>query len=171
MTATRRAPRLAALLLVSLLASGCAGTRQTLTQTDPWESVNRPIYTFNDRVDRYALRPVARAYDRYVPEVFRFVAGNFIANLADVYTAAKLRAALDEEIAAGRNRLVVDLDAVTFLDSTGLGVLVGRLKVVRNHSGWLRLVCTQDRVLRVFRITGLDTVIGIHDTLEDALSS
>ena len=89
----------------------------------------------------------------------------------DVYTAAKLRAALDEEIAAGRNRLVVDLDAVTFLDSTGLGVLVGRLKVVRNHSGWLRLVCTQDRVLRVFRITGLDTVIGIHDTLEDALSS
>ena len=48
----------------------------------------------------------------------------------DVYTAAKLRAALDEEI-----------------------------------------VCTQDRVLRVFRITGLDTVIGIHDTLEDALSS
>ena len=89
----------------------------------------------------------------------------------DVYTAAKLRAALDEEIAAGRNRLVVDLDAVTFLDSTGLGVLVGRLKVVRNHSGWLRLVCSQDRVLRVFGITGLDTVIGIHDTLEDALSS
>ena len=88
MTATRRAPRLAALLLVSLLASGCAGTRQTLTQTDPWESVNRPIYQFNDRVDRYALRPVAQAYDSYVPEVFRFVAGNFIANLADVYTAA-----------------------------------------------------------------------------------
>lgn len=87
-TATRRAPRLAVLVLVTLLASGCAGTRQTLTQTDPWESVNRPIYTFNDRVDRYALRPVARAYDRYVPEVLRFVAGNFIANLADVYTAA-----------------------------------------------------------------------------------
>ena len=65
-------------------------------------------------------------------------------------------------------RLVVDLDAVTFLDSTGLGVLVGRLKVVHNHSGWLRVVCTQDRVLRVFRITGLDTVIGTHDALEGA---
>lgn len=89
----------------------------------------------------------------------------------DVYTAAKLRTALDEEIAAGRSRLVVDLESVTFLDSTGLGVLVGRLKVVRNHSGWLRVVSTQDRVLRVFRITGLDTVIGIHETLEDALAT
>lgn len=87
-TAAGRSAHLAALVLVAMLAAGCAGTKQTLTQTDPWESVNRPIYQFNDRVDRYALRPVAQAYDSYVPEVFRFVAGNFIANLADVYTAA-----------------------------------------------------------------------------------
>lgn len=80
--------RLAAALALGLTVSGCASTKHTLTQTDPWESVNRPIYAFNDGVDRYALKPVAQAYDRYVPEVFRFVAGNFIANLADVYTAA-----------------------------------------------------------------------------------
>ena len=89
----------------------------------------------------------------------------------DVASAVTVRDALDRVIAAGHHRLVLDLGDVQFLDSTGLGVLVGRLKVVRNHSGWLRVVCTQDRVLRVFRITGLDTVIGIHDTLEDALSS
>ncbi|MBT9257770.1 STAS domain-containing protein [Phycicoccus sp. MAQZ13P-2] len=89
----------------------------------------------------------------------------------DVYTAAQLRQTLDQEIAEGHTRLVVDLDAVSFLDSTGLGVLVGRLKTVRNSSGWLRIVCTSDRILRVFRITGLDKVFGIHGTLDDALAA
>ena len=50
-----------------------------------------------------------------------------VAGEVDVYTAAQLRSVLDEEIGAGHARLVVDLDEVSFLDSTGLGVLVGRL--------------------------------------------
>lgn len=94
-----------------------------------------------------------------------------VAGEVDVYTAAQLRAVLDEEIKAGHTRLVVDLDEVSFLDSTGLGVLVGRLKLVRNSSGWLRIVCTNDRILRVFRITGLDKVFGIHDSVEGALAA
>ncbi|HET7762626.1 MAG TPA: STAS domain-containing protein [Phycicoccus sp.] len=89
----------------------------------------------------------------------------------DVYTAAQLRQTLDQEIAAGNIRLVVDLDNVGFLDSTGLGVLVGRLKLVRNDSGWLRIVCSSERILRVFRITGLDKVFGIHPSVEDALAA
>ena len=48
-----------------------------------------------------------------------------VAGEVDVYTAAQLRAVLDEEIGAGNARLVVDLDEVSFLDSTGLGVLSG----------------------------------------------
>ncbi|GAA4410046.1 anti-sigma factor antagonist BldG [Fodinibacter luteus] len=94
-----------------------------------------------------------------------------VAGEVDVYTAAQLRAALDEEIAAGRPCLVVDLEQVTFLDSTGLGVLVGRLKLVRNQSGWLKIVCSNDRILRVFRITGLDKVFGIHASVADALAA
>ena len=94
-----------------------------------------------------------------------------VAGEVDVYTAAQLRAALDEEVAAGHVELVVDLDEVTFLDSTGLGVLVGRLKLVRNHSGWLRLVCSNERILRVFRITGLDKVFGIHSSVDEALAA
>ena len=89
----------------------------------------------------------------------------------DVYTAAQLRQTLDQEIADGRTRLVVVLDDVSFLDSTGLGVLVGRLKLVRNSSGWLRVVCSSERILRVFRITGLDKVFGIHESLEAALAA
>ena len=89
----------------------------------------------------------------------------------DVYTAAKLRAALDEEIAAGRNRLVVDLDAVTFLDSTGLGVMVGRLKAVRDVGGDMHLVCTTARIMRVMAITSLDEVFTIHASTEDAVAA
>ncbi len=89
----------------------------------------------------------------------------------DVHTAAQLRAALDDEITAGHTRIVLDLNGVGFLDSTGLGVLVGRLKLVRNHSGWLRIVCSNDRVLRVFRITGLDKVFGIHPNVADAVAA
>ncbi|MFQ6172214.1 STAS domain-containing protein [Oryzobacter sp. R7] len=94
-----------------------------------------------------------------------------VAGEVDVYTAAQLRAALDDEVAAEHVQLVVDLDEVTFLDSTGLGVLVGRLKLVRNQSGWLRLVCSNERILRVFRITGLDKVFGIHASVDEALAA
>ncbi|NED58366.1 STAS domain-containing protein, partial [Micromonospora aurantiaca] len=62
----------------------------------------------------------------------------------------------------------VDMEKVEFLDSTGLGVLVGGLKRVRAHDGSLELVCTQERILKIFRITGLTKVFGIHDSIADA---
>jgi anti-sigma B factor antagonist len=86
----------------------------------------------------------------------------------DVYTAPLLREALDKQIAAGRNDLVVDLENVTFMDSTGLGVLVGRLKLVRGQNGSLRIVSSQERILKVFKITGLDKVFHIHDSVDAA---
>jgi anti-sigma B factor antagonist len=89
----------------------------------------------------------------------------------DVYTAPKLRDKITELVGAGVYQLVIDLEAVEFLDSTGLGVLVGGLKKVRAHDGSLRLVCTQDRLLKIFRITGLAKVFDIHDTADAALTA
>lgn len=89
----------------------------------------------------------------------------------DVYTAPQLRSALEERIAAGHRTFIVDLEDVGFLDSTGLGVLVGRLKVVKKLDGWLRVVCTNERILRLFGITGLDLVLPIFDTVDAALSA
>ena len=88
----------------------------------------------------------------------------------DVYTAPKLRDKITERVAEGRYDLVVDLEAVEFLDSTGLGVLVGGLKKVRAHDGSQRHVCTQHRLLKIFRITGLAKVFDIHDSAEAALT-
>ena len=67
----------------------------------------------------------------------------------DVYTAPRLRELLIDLVSAGSYHLVVNLDKVGFLDSTGLGVLVGGLKRVRAHDGSLDLVCTQQRILKI----------------------
>jgi anti-sigma B factor antagonist len=89
----------------------------------------------------------------------------------DVYTAPKLREQLVDLVNAGRYHLVVDMEKVEFLDSTGLGVLVGGLKRVRAHDGSLRLVCTQERILKIFRITGLTKVFPIHESVAEAVDA
>jgi len=89
----------------------------------------------------------------------------------DVYTAPKLREQIVQLVDEGHYHLVVDMEQVEFLDSTGLGVLVGGLKRVRAHDGSLRLVCTQERILKIFRITGLTKVFGIHDSVDEAITA
>lgn len=88
----------------------------------------------------------------------------------DVYTAPKLRDRITELVADGNYHLVIDMEGVEFLDSTGLGVLVGGLKKVRAHDGSLELICTQDRLLKIFRITGLAKVFAIHGSADAALA-
>ncbi len=89
----------------------------------------------------------------------------------DVYTAPRLRELLIELVNSSHFQLVVNMEKVEFLDSTGLGVLVGGLKRVRAHDGSLDLVCTQERILKIFRITGLTKVFGIHDTVDEAIAA
>ena len=89
----------------------------------------------------------------------------------DVYTAPQFREQLIELVDQGQRSILVDLEGVEFLDSTGLGVLVGGLKRVRAHDGSLDLVCTQERILKIFRITGLTKVFGIHDGVDEAIAA
>ena len=89
----------------------------------------------------------------------------------DVYTAPTRREQLIDLVSSGQYDLVVDMEGVEFLDSTGLGVLVGGLKRVRAHEGSLRLVCTQERILKIFRITGLTKVFPIHTSVEEAVAA
>ncbi len=89
----------------------------------------------------------------------------------DVYTAPKLREQLIDLVSNGNYHIIVDMEGVEFLDSTGLGVLVGGLKRVRAHDGSLRLVCTQERILKIFRITGLTKVFPIHTSVDEAVAA
>jgi anti-sigma B factor antagonist len=89
----------------------------------------------------------------------------------DIYTAPRLRGLLTGLAVKGSCQLVVNLDKVGFLDSTGLGVLVGGLRRVRARDGSLDLVCTQPRILKILRITGLTEVFGIYETVDQAIAA
>jgi anti-sigma B factor antagonist len=93
-----------------------------------------------------------------------------VAGEIDISTAPSLRMHLHDLIEQAKLRLIVDLEAVDFLDSTGLGVLVSALKRVRGDQGDLVLVCTRPQILKVFDITGLSRVFAIHETLDAALN-
>ena len=89
----------------------------------------------------------------------------------DIYTVPRLRELLIDLVGKGSYQLIVDLEKVGFLDSTGLGVLVGGLKRVRPHDGWLDLICTQERILNIFNITGLTKVFGIYQSVDQAIAA
>jgi anti-sigma B factor antagonist len=80
----------------------------------------------------------------------------------DVRTAPELRARLQEVISQGEQGLVVHLDGVTFLDSTGLGVLVAAHKAQRAAGGTMEIVCGEPRVLKIIGLTGLDRVLDVR---------
>lgn len=86
----------------------------------------------------------------------------------DVYTAPRLKEALIEQIESGCVNVLVNMEDVGFIDSSGLGVLVGGLRRAKERSGTIRLVCTRENILKVFRITGLDKVFPIFSTTEEA---
>lgn len=89
----------------------------------------------------------------------------------DVMTAPRLREAVIDSLSRGRRRLIIDVHDVEFLDSTGLGVLVGALRRAKSEGGSLDIVCTNDRLLKIFEITGLNKVFGLHSSIEDARSA
>lgn len=89
----------------------------------------------------------------------------------DLYTAPEFKERMVELIEAGKTRIVVDLSAATFIDSTTLGVLVGGVKRLRPGGGSLALVCTDQNITKIFEITGLDRVFPIHGSRDEALAA
>jgi anti-sigma B factor antagonist len=89
----------------------------------------------------------------------------------DIYTAPQLKECMLGLIDAGVPRLVVDLGAVTFIDSTALGVLIGGVRRINDAGGAMALVVGSRPVARVLSITGLDRVFAICDTREAAFAA
>lgn len=91
-----------------------------------------------------------------------------VAGEVDVYTSPQLKTALLDAVGESCQAIIVDLDQVGFIDSSGLGVLVGALRRSREAGGDLRIVSTRETVVKIFRITGLDRVFPIYPTLDEA---
>ena len=94
-----------------------------------------------------------------------------VAGELDVVGGPELREAVITEVTGGRHRLVLDLGGVDFIDSFGLGVVVGALKRVRLLDGDLRVVVPEPRVRRVFEVCDLDRVFELHPTVDDAVAT
>jgi anti-sigma B factor antagonist len=86
----------------------------------------------------------------------------------DFATGPQLKDAITELLVAGDVHLVIDLLDVDFIESTGLGALIGGRRRAHALKGSLVLVCTEQQMLKIFRITGLDKVFTIHDTVDAA---
>jgi anti-anti-sigma factor len=81
-----------------------------------------------------------------------------------------LKDAVSEAVKDGQPRLVIDMEGVSFVDSTGLGSVIAALKLVRNSKGDLRLAAPNQQVRVVLELTTLDRVFAYYATVEDALT-
>ena len=87
----------------------------------------------------------------------------------DMAGAPSLRQAVVRQVGEGRNQLVLDLSAVTFIDSSGLGVIIGALRRTRAHDGDLVLVVTDPELRRAFELCDLDRIFELHSDLDVAV--
>jgi anti-sigma B factor antagonist len=87
----------------------------------------------------------------------------------DIFTAPEFKHQVMMAIAAGAERLVVDLTGTSFIDSSSLGVLIGAHRRLTAGGGRLLVACNREAIVKTFKITGLDSVFEVVDSLEAAL--
>lgn len=94
-----------------------------------------------------------------------------VGGYVDFDVAPHLKRFIVNRIDAGDRRIVIDLSDVGFIDSTAIGVLVGVLKRLRDVGGFLAVACANDNVRGIFEIVGVESVIPLHGTRENALAA
>ncbi len=87
----------------------------------------------------------------------------------DAYTVAQFREALAQHASSGR--LVVDLCRVPFMDSAGLGALIGGIRRVRENDGSVVVFCNVGTLIRLLHTTGFDRIVPVEETLEAAVAA
>jgi anti-sigma B factor antagonist len=94
-----------------------------------------------------------------------------VTGYVDFDAGPALKESLVACIDAGSSHLVVDLAEAGFIDSTAIGILVGALKRLEESGGSLVVVCTNENVQSIFELVGLDEVINLHRSRDDAISA
>jgi anti-sigma B factor antagonist len=94
-----------------------------------------------------------------------------VAGEIDLFTAPDLKSAITEGLDAGSEKVVIDLTKTTFLDSTALGVLIGTVKRLRDNDGSMTIVNTDQNIAKTFEITGLDQILKIYATRDEAVAA
>ena len=87
----------------------------------------------------------------------------------NMVAAPAMKGSIDKTVNDGFSKLVVDLSETSFMDSSGLGALIGGLKAARQAGGDLRLAAAPEQVMTVLRLTNLDRVLRCHRTVDEAV--
>ncbi len=96
----------------------------------------------------------------------------YVEGEVDVYTSTYFKRELINALEnSGLNKLIISLNDVKYIDSTGLGILIGMLKRVKERNGKMTVVCSNPQIKKVFSITGLIKILGMHDNLQSAIDS
>lgn len=89
----------------------------------------------------------------------------------NMVSAPELRDVVTRAVAGGRIRLVIDLAAVEFMDSSGLGALIGALKIARGAGGDLRIAAPGEQVLMVLKLSNVDRILKPYETADAAFGA
>ncbi|RAX46213.1 anti-anti-sigma factor [Arthrobacter sp. AQ5-05] len=89
----------------------------------------------------------------------------------NMVSAPNLRTYVDEVVATGASRIVVNLAQTTFMDSSGLGALIGCLKAARQAGGDLRIAAVQPQVKMVLELTSMDRVLTSYASAQEAFGN
>ena len=84
----------------------------------------------------------------------------------DAFTVSQFRQALSE--LASSPRLVIDMSGIPFVDSAGLGALIGGIRRTRELGGDVAVACDRPTLVRLLRTTGFDRIVSVTDTVEQA---
>ncbi len=91
-----------------------------------------------------------------------------VAGRLNAVTAPQLKERLKQDIESGHREIIVDLGRTSFMDSSGLAVLVSGLKSTRERGGWLKLAGANEQIATIFHITLLDRVFEFYPSVEAA---
>jgi anti-sigma B factor antagonist len=95
----------------------------------------------------------------------------FVTGEIDIYTAPLFKQAVVNLVSDGNSNVIIDLSGVSFMDSSGFGTLLGATKRLRPLGGGLHLAGANSTIQRMLRLTRLDTIMQIHDSVDDAVRS
>lgn len=90
----------------------------------------------------------------------------------DHHSANEVRKKIDEMLDRNKcNSLIFDFDKVSFMDSSGIGVIIGRYKKIIAYKGKMAMVCPRDTVKKVFELSGLQKIMKCYDSVNDAVNN
>lgn len=96
----------------------------------------------------------------------------FICSELDHHVANEIREGLDELLNSNQvKNMVFDFANINFMDSSGIGVIIGRYKKISIENGKVSVININDRVKKIFDLSGLNKIINIYETYEEAVSS